>query len=133
MSVTKTEAAAINVLMRALTVAPAREYEQLTVDDTDASVVTAVEILTTSAAKVFGSGVGARDLDRWRAGDPVVPTADLFRALAVFRDLDPHVWADIAPYLTDDATDTIAALHRALGTPATADLIHVERRRATTS
>lgn len=125
MSMSKTEAVAVNTLMRALTVAPSRDH------DDAKTVVAAIDTLACSASRALGAGVRQGDVAIWheRPLGPIVPTADLFHALDDVRALDPHVWFDLGQQFTCTEANAIMRLLRAVGNPHAAELFIIEHGR----
>lgn len=104
----KTEAIAVNVLLRACGV----RIDDHTAAASQDAVVVAVHVLAKQAHKAISAGVSTSHIDAWRGRDAIVPSRDLFGALEELRKLDPHVWFDQATAFSCIEADT---LHELLG------------------
>lgn len=107
---TKSEAMAVNVLLRACGI-----RTDQTVGVSDDAVVLAIHLLTKSAHKAIGAGVRTSDVERWRADEGIVPSSDLFGTLEELKSLDAQVWLDQATELTCNEVDVFHELLGAVG------------------
>lgn len=124
--ITKSEAMAVNVLLRACGI---RTGEQ-TVEVSDDAVVLAIHLLAKSAHKAIGAGVSTRLVEEWRSHDGIVPAASVFDALEDFQSLDPSVWYDQAGAFSCNEADVVHQLLQAVNRESAAAefmAIHVER------